>query len=73
MPGRLCAQATLGWTLYGLVNYCGLREFYFQLLSPNLEKQCHALLVPSIHISGSKLVLMQKVGQVFSYLVADRG
>lgn len=73
MPGRLCARATLGWTLCGPASCSGLREFYFQFLPPNLEKQCCAISVPSVHISGSKILHMQKVGQVFSYLVASPG
>lgn len=73
MPGGLCARDALGWTLGGPAYWDNLWGFYLQFLPPDLEEQYHALLVPSVHISGSKLLHMQKVGQVLPELVASPG
>lgn len=70
VPGGLCARAALGWILGGPAYCSGFWGFQFQFLPPNLEEQCHAFLVPSVHISGSMLLHMQKVGQVLPELVA---
>ena len=70
VSGGLGAWAALGWTLGGPAYCHGLWGFQFQFLPPNLEDQSHALSVPSVHISGSNLLYVQKVGQVLPELVA---
>lgn len=70
VPGGLGAWAALGWTLGGLAYCHGFWGFQFQFLPPNLENQSQALSVPSVHISGSKLLHVQEVRQVFPELVA---
>lgn len=73
MPGELCGRAALGWTLGGPAYCHGLWGFQFQVLPPSIEDQGHAVSIPSIHVSGSKLLHVQKMGQVLPELVASPG
>lgn len=73
VPGELCGRAALGWTLGGPAYCHGLWRFQFQVLPPSVEDQGHAVSIPSIHVSGSKLLHVQKMGQVLPELVAGGG